>query len=364
MKTKPFLIMSFLVLFALTTVVGSLIDTKTASAALKTGAALANQAYAECKSAMQEDIPQNSDPAKACIASYSSTYSDPSRENLDKFLGIQGVQGSCNRGNWPGWCLKGVELGPKARVKDNGQGGSGGGGLSDQQIKAIGENDSACNVGAPEFESACLSGFVAGYKASQSEKDACKQKDTQEQNWCKKGYSAGQDSKKAGVTVPKTVTEEEKKTIQEAKTECEKAKQKGSYLDTCQAAYLAAVAGKKKSEVCGDDKFVKNSDSQKACEKGFALGASSVKPKEQVDCDAKLSSILSWIACPIIDMGVAFTDYVFEGFVQPMLETVPVSTDPSDGSYKAWKQFRILANVLLVGSLLAIVFSQARGGGR
>lgn len=84
--------------------------------------------------------------------------------------------------------------------------------------------------------------------------------------------------------------------------------------------------------------------------------------KNEVSCDATLKSILSWIACPLIDMGVGFTDYAFQSFVRPMLEQVPISTDTDDGTYKAWSQFRLIANILLIGSLLAIVYSQAKGG--
>lgn len=84
-------------------------------------------------------------------------------------------------------------------------------------------------------------------------------------------------------------------------------------------------------------------------------------PNDKVDCDLKLKSPLSWIACPLIDMGVGFTDYAFDNFIQPMLEQVPVSTNPEDGVYKAWTQFRFIANLLLIVSLLAIVYSQAKG---
>jgi hypothetical protein len=124
----------------------------------------------------------------------------------------------------------------------------------------------------------------------------------------------------------------------------------------------------------------KSGKEQKACEAGFDgakcddiykdkelaackdAAGQATSSKDTVDCDTKLSSVLSWIACPLIDMGVSFTDFVFKDFVRPMLENVPISTDPSDGSYKAWQQFRLIANVLLVGSLLAIVYSQAKGG--
>ena len=84
--------------------------------------------------------------------------------------------------------------------------------------------------------------------------------------------------------------------------------------------------------------------------------------EQEADCDAT-GVILSWIICPIIDLGVNFTDLVFETFIEPMLANVPVSTEKNDGAYIAWSQFRLIANILLVGALMAIVYSQARGGG-
>lgn len=83
---------------------------------------------------------------------------------------------------------------------------------------------------------------------------------------------------------------------------------------------------------------------------------------ESPDCDAKLSSPLSWIVCPVVDMGTAFTDFVYTEFVQGLLEDVPIGTDPSNGGFLAWQQFRLLGNIILVGTLLAVVYSQARGG--
>lgn len=91
-------------------------------------------------------------------------------------------------------------------------------------------------------------------------------------------------------------------------------------------------------------------------------GGSGSSPEDpQADCDAKLNSTLSWILCPVIDLGVNMSDYVFKNFVEPFMENVPISTDPRDGSYKAWQQFRILANVMLIGTLLAIVYAQVKG---
>ncbi|MGI9027275.1 MAG: hypothetical protein ACR2FM_00290 [Candidatus Saccharimonadales bacterium] len=80
------------------------------------------------------------------------------------------------------------------------------------------------------------------------------------------------------------------------------------------------------------------------------------------DCDSSEGVPLSWIVCPLVDMGAKFSDFAFTKIIQPLLADVPVSTNPKDPSYKAWTSFRILANVMLVGTLLVVVYSQAKGG--
>lgn len=95
---------------------------------------------------------------------------------------------------------------------------------------------------------------------------------------------------------------------------------------------------------------------------GGADALSQEDGNDEVDCDLQFSSPPSWFICPLIDLGVNMTDTVFQNIIKPMLENVPVSADPEKGVYIAWQQFRLIANVLLVGSLLVIVYSQARGG--
>lgn len=97
-------------------------------------------------------------------------------------------------------------------------------------------------------------------------------------------------------------------------------------------------------------------------EGGGAEAAGLQDTKDQVDCEFAFNSPPSWFICPLIDLGVNMTDTVFQNIIRPMLENVPVTSDPKQGVYIAWQQFRIIANVLLVGSLLVIVYSQARGG--
>jgi hypothetical protein len=79
------------------------------------------------------------------------------------------------------------------------------------------------------------------------------------------------------------------------------------------------------------------------------------------DCDMTFNSPLSWIICPVVDLGANFTDWVYDNFVRGLLEEVPIKADAEDGGYRAWQQFRILGNVLLIASMLAIVYAQVRG---
>ena len=156
----------------------------------------------------------------------------------------------------------------------------------------------------------------------------------------------------------------------------------GDTYEACKRGYKAANAnGATEDSVRKVCEKEKSQNLKNACFEGIRLsgvndlanvrdirpqeadgGNEKEEEKDTPDCDTTLTSILSWIACPLIDMGVGFTDLVFKDFVQPMLENVPVSTEKGDAAFEAWKDFRLLANILLVGSLLAIVYSQAKGG--
>lgn len=89
--------------------------------------------------------------------------------------------------------------------------------------------------------------------------------------------------------------------------------------------------------------------------------AAAPETKPVADCDTELTSPLSWILCPLIDLGASLTDFVFKNVVKPLLGDVPISANTDDPAYKAWQGFRFLANIMLVGTMLAIVYAQARG---
>lgn len=80
------------------------------------------------------------------------------------------------------------------------------------------------------------------------------------------------------------------------------------------------------------------------------------------DCDTKLLNPLSWIICPLIDIGSGASDYIFQNIAKPLLQDVPIELKSSDGAYSAWQGFRFLANIMIIGTMLVIVYVQARGG--
>lgn len=86
-------------------------------------------------------------------------------------------------------------------------------------------------------------------------------------------------------------------------------------------------------------------------------------PEDNADCSASMANPLAWIMCPVIE-GVADTsDFIFEQLIEPMLDNTPVSTKPQDPGYKTWQGFRVIANIVLVGAMMLLVYGAARGGG-
>jgi hypothetical protein len=178
----------------------------------------------------------------------------------------------------------------------------------------------------------CERGYIAGLKG---EKSPCPDGDGGKQ--CREGFNEGKKQRRQND--PKRADCDDSTKPEECKKEFDK-------CDQLQGPNIANAVRQCKIEAL----------------KSFPDESGGDQSDKNVDCDATFSSSLSWIACPIIDIGVDMTDTVFENIIKPMLENVPVTADPENGVYIAWQQFRLIANVLLVGSLLVIVYSQARGG--
>lgn len=90
-------------------------------------------------------------------------------------------------------------------------------------------------------------------------------------------------------------------------------------------------------------------------------GGTGPEDEQVADCDTKLLNPLSWIICPVIDIGANGSDYIFQNIVEPLLSDIPLSTDPNNDFFKAWQGFRFIANIILVSGMLGIVYSMARG---
>lgn len=84
--------------------------------------------------------------------------------------------------------------------------------------------------------------------------------------------------------------------------------------------------------------------------------------KQEPSCDASLANPLSWVLCPIMEIGAKMTDGIFQYLVKPLLQDSPVGIDSSNDFYKVWQSFRVIANILLIGVLLILVLAQLTEG--
>ncbi len=111
---------------------------------------------------------------------------------------------------------------------------------------------------------------------------------------------------------------------------------------------------------CSSQKEIKLSLTTQEFNNAATNGAAAAG-EEPDSCETTNSGPLGWILCPIIDLGATTTTFMFDNFVKPFLEDVPVSTDPDTGVYKAWEQFRTIGNIVLVGTMIAVVYAQIKG---
>lgn len=90
-----------------------------------------------------------------------------------------------------------------------------------------------------------------------------------------------------------------------------------------------------------------------------AGGGTAANSESGANCSGTF--IFSWAVCGITELGAELVETVFQDVLPGLIEDVPVSLDPQEGSFKAWQSFRVIANILLVTTMLAIVYAQARG---
>lgn len=193
-----------------------------------------------------------------------------------------------------------------------------------------------------EFNS-CKQG-VEGQAAGKSQSDACRGAKDQEK--CKNGWSAGKNRISASQ-----ITEAAKKACQDKKNDVK---------DACIVGFLSGSGGGSDNGVCNSY----SGESKTACQEAFgAAGATGSENSDDSPTCRADGWDLNWILCPIFNATAGMADWLFAQVVEPLLRSTPISTDPSDPSYRAWSNFRIYGNIFLVIALLVIVFGQSIGGG-
>lgn len=78
------------------------------------------------------------------------------------------------------------------------------------------------------------------------------------------------------------------------------------------------------------------------------------------------SGAVGWFICPILEFAASTSVAIYEGFIEPSLETNPAlfkADGEYNGTYQAWQTFRDVANIAFAIFLLFIIFSQVTGIG-
>lgn len=178
---------------------------------------------------------------------------------------------------------------------------------------------------------ACQKGYKGGFNA-EDQGDVCGAGEgqgggTPELIACQDGFTSGElakgggDDKDAKNTEADCVKEDLKKQKEDAK---------GGEFDEEKAQALA-------------DKNCGVNDASDECQSGFGFN-------------------LLWIVCGIIEFAQNISEFFYGEMIQPLLDDVPVSTNKKDGTYQVWQGFRLVANIILVGAMLILVYGLARGG--
>lgn len=134
----------------------------------------------------------------------------------------------------------------------------------------------------------------------------------------------------------------------------------GNLFETTASSVIRKKWNWKQDAITACEKVINDIKTGQATKAGEGAAASSESGDIEVDnCKVRIKD-LGWIVCPLIKIGIEGTDLVFQEFIEPMLVNVPISITDGNGTYEAWKQFRILGNILLIGTMLAVVYAQAR----
>lgn len=94
---------------------------------------------------------------------------------------------------------------------------------------------------------------------------------------------------------------------------------------------------------------------------GIATAGITGQGQTSATCEVTGNNTASWFLCPIINGASAFADWILESIIVPFLDGIPLDTASDSSMFQVWSSFRIIANIMLVGLLLAIALAQGAG---
>jgi hypothetical protein len=172
--------------------------------------------------------------------------------------------------------------------------------------------------------------------------------------------------------LPKQLTEAEKEEValqKEARNQCNDmgipaGSNQAALLAACVKGYTGAKKNKTKANTCNSYPGI----NREYCQKGFDLAKEDDDADaEEEECGARADFSLAWIMCPIIESAQSTSEKFYDDILEPLLKKVPINVNnpsaPGYASYTAWQSFRVLANLILVGAMLLLVYGMVRNGG-
>jgi hypothetical protein len=138
-----------------------------------------------------------------------------------------------------------------------------------------------------------------------------------------------------------------------------------SYYSDCIQGFTDGNNNKTQDEACGNSKYPKGGDGQKACVVGWQASSAGANGKgdDTSACIANSNTTLEWLACPLIT-AMSKSAELLNSAVEKQLDFHPADFLPNDGpAHKAWNVIKDLVSSVLIIILLIMVISQSIGTG-
>ncbi len=91
-------------------------------------------------------------------------------------------------------------------------------------------------------------------------------------------------------------------------------------------------------------------------------GSKTTSEEDQDPVCTGQSGSVSWILCPVLNMGSNIVTEIY-GFIEELLVVKPLTTDTESATYKVWETIREITNIVFVGFIVIVIYSQITGFG-